>query len=74
MNRPEPRASYKLEEGESKLTYAKDEKIPNAALFRINREDHTVGNVLRMYVCFQGGTEAQAHPPPRWNACCRSLL
>ena len=48
MNRPEPRSSYKLEEGDSKLVYAKDEKIPNAALFRINREDHTVGNVLRM--------------------------
>ena len=48
MNRPEPRKSYKLEQGESKLTYAKDAKIPNAALCRINREDHTVGNVLRM--------------------------
>ena len=48
MNRPEPRKSYKLEQGESKLTYAKDPKIPNAALCRINREDHTVGNVLRM--------------------------
>ena len=30
------------------MTYTKDEKIPNAALFKVNAEDHTVGNVLRM--------------------------
>jgi len=25
-----------------------DEKVPNAATFRVAREDHTMGNLLRM--------------------------
>lgn len=48
MNQPERSATYILEEGQQKMTYQKDEKIPNAALYKINAEDHTVGNVLRM--------------------------
>ena len=48
MNQPERSAAYLLGEGQQKVTYSKDEKIPNAALFKINAEDHTIGNVLRM--------------------------
>ena len=48
MNQPERSAAYVLPEGTQKMTYTKDEKIPNAALFKINCEDHTVGNVVRM--------------------------
>ena len=48
MNQPERSATYKCDEGQQKVTYSKDEKIPNAALFKINAEDHTIGNVLRM--------------------------
>jgi|TARA_B110000090_G_C12926831_1_gene271919 DNA-directed RNA polymerase II subunit RPB11 len=48
MNQPERSHTYILREGQQKMTYQKDEKIPNAALYKINAEDHTVGNVLRM--------------------------
>ena len=48
MNQPETSRAYVLAEGVKKLTYAKDEKIPNAALFKVNCEDHTVGNTVRM--------------------------
>jgi DNA-directed RNA polymerase subunit L len=32
------------------VSFEKDTKIMNAASFTIEREDHTVGNILRMYV------------------------
>ena len=38
--------SYYLEENDKKVTFKKDEKIPNAATFQINKEDHTLGNLL----------------------------
>ena len=31
----------------SRITITKDTKVPNAAHFTINKEDHTVGNLLR---------------------------
>jgi len=39
-----------LKEGEKKITTIKDTKIPNAATFVVKKEDHTVGNLLRMCV------------------------
>ena len=38
-----------------------DEKVPNAALFVVSREDHTVGNLMRMCV----------PPLPRPRRCSR---
>lgn len=32
----------------SRVTYQKDTKIQNAASFTLQKEDHTLGNVLRM--------------------------
>ena len=50
MNAPERSASFLLDEdaGEVKVTYTADTKVSNAGTFRFNKEDHTVGNLLRM--------------------------
>lgn len=37
-----------LEDDEKRLEYERDQKIPNAGTFTINKEDHTVGNLIRM--------------------------
>jgi DUF1365 family protein len=34
---------------DGRVAYERDMKIMNAATFTVQREDHTVGNVLRMY-------------------------
>ena len=52
MNAPNRSDSYLLPEGAQKVAYEKDTKIANAGKFTILREDHTVGNLLRMYVLF----------------------
>jgi len=33
-----------------RVSFEKDTKIPNAVTFTIRKEDHTLGNLLRMYV------------------------
>lgn len=49
MNAPERSASFLLDEdaGEQKIEYTADTKVTNAGLFKLNKEDHTVGNLLR---------------------------
>ena len=29
-----------------RITHTKDTKVPNAAIFTVNKEDHTLGNIL----------------------------
>ncbi|KAE8991120.1 hypothetical protein PR003_g21468 [Phytophthora rubi] len=48
MNAPSRSDSYLLPEGAQKVTYEKDTKISNAGKFTILREDHTMGNLIRM--------------------------
>eukprot|EP00568_Trieres_chinensis_P004994 CAMPEP_0183296804 /NCGR_PEP_ID=MMETSP0160_2-20130417/4241_1 /TAXON_ID=2839 ORGANISM="Odontella Sinensis, Strain Grunow 1884" /NCGR_SAMPLE_ID=MMETSP0160_2 /ASSEMBLY_ACC=CAM_ASM_000250 /LENGTH=127 /DNA_ID=CAMNT_0025458479 /DNA_START=106 /DNA_END=489 /DNA_ORIENTATION=- len=50
MNAPERSACFILDEdnGEVKVEYAADTKVNNAGTFTFNKEDHTVGNLLRM--------------------------
>lgn len=31
----------------SRITIEKDTKVPNAAIFTVNKEDHTLGNLIR---------------------------
>ncbi|MCJ1334460.1 DNA-directed RNA polymerase II core subunit [Thelotrema lepadinum] len=38
---------FLLEENEKKVTEAPDTRIPSSALFTFNKEDHTLGNLLR---------------------------
>ncbi|KAI8905334.1 DNA-directed RNA polymerase [Powellomyces hirtus] len=47
-NAPAIHEIYLLPEGVDKVTEIKDTKIPNAATFHLEKEDHTLGNVLRM--------------------------
>ena len=46
-NAPPRFESFLLMPGEKKMTIEKDTKVPNAACFYLNKEDHTLGNVLR---------------------------
>ncbi|XP_071789594.1 carbohydrate deacetylase-like [Asterias amurensis] len=47
MNAPPTFESFILYEGDKKITIEKDTKVPNAAIFHVNKEDHTLGNMLR---------------------------
>lgn len=47
MNAPASFESFLLHDGEKKIVIQKDTKVPNAAHFIINKEDHTLGNLLR---------------------------
>ncbi|KAK7484079.1 hypothetical protein BaRGS_00014671 [Batillaria attramentaria] len=46
MNAPPTFESFLLFEGEKKITIEKDTKVPNAAIFTVNKEDHTLGNMI----------------------------
>ncbi|KAK0574734.1 hypothetical protein LWI29_028278 [Acer saccharum] len=48
MNAPDRYERFVVPEGTKKVSYERDTKIINAASFTIEREDHTVGNILRM--------------------------
>ncbi|KAL6509587.1 DNA-directed RNA polymerases II, IV and V subunit 11 [Orobanche gracilis] len=48
MNAPDRYERFVLPEGVSKVSYERDTKIINAASFTIEREDHTIGNIIRM--------------------------
>ena len=48
MNAPPRRDQYKREEGEKMCEVIPDAKIPNSMIYQINREDHTLGNLVRM--------------------------
>jgi DNA-directed RNA polymerase II subunit RPB11 len=47
MNAPE-RFEFLDEPNQKKISFEKDTKIPNAATITIFKEDHTLGNLLRM--------------------------
>jgi DNA-directed RNA polymerase II subunit RPB11 len=48
MNAPERSAAFILEDDEEKIEYAADTKVSNAGTFTLNKEDHTMSNLLRM--------------------------
>ncbi|PIK41342.1 putative DNA-directed RNA polymerase II subunit RPB11-a-like [Apostichopus japonicus] len=47
MNAPPTFESFILFDGEKKITIEKDTKVPNAVIFHVQKEDHTLGNMLR---------------------------
>uniref|UniRef100_A0A5S6QI70 Probable DNA-directed RNA polymerase II subunit RPB11 n=1 Tax=Trichuris muris TaxID=70415 RepID=A0A5S6QI70_TRIMR len=47
MNAPPSFESFLLFDGEKKISAQKETKVPNAYLFIINKEDHTMGNLLK---------------------------
>ncbi|KAF9363335.1 MAG: DNA-directed RNA polymerase [Benniella sp.] len=48
MNAPDRFELFVLPDGVRKLTITPDTKIPNAASFKVEKEDHTLANMLRM--------------------------
>eukprot|EP00275_Glaucocystis_incrassata_P001104 EC121817.1.p1 GENE.EC121817.1~~EC121817.1.p1 ORF type:complete len:123 (+),score=27.94 EC121817.1:196-564(+) len=48
MNAPDRFELFVLPEGVKKVSVSKDAKIVNAATFTVEREDHSVGNIVRM--------------------------
>lgn len=48
MNQPDRYERFVLTEGQQKVRYDKDTKLANAGTFTIQREDHTMGNLIRM--------------------------
>lgn len=47
MNAPRPDEHIRLSDGENKIYYEVDQKIADAGTFRLMKEDHTIGNILR---------------------------
>ncbi|XP_053202123.1 DNA-directed RNA polymerase II subunit RPB11-like [Panonychus citri] len=47
MNAPPAFESFLLFEGEKKIIIEKETKVQNAAIFTVNKEDHTLGNLIR---------------------------
>jgi len=48
MNAPDRYERFVVPQGDKKVAYDRDLKVMNAATFVVQREDHTIGNVLRM--------------------------
>ncbi|KAI5804193.1 DNA-directed RNA polymerase [Peziza echinospora] len=46
-NAPDRFELFILGDGESKVTMKPDTRAPNTAIFTFNKEDHTLGNLLR---------------------------
>ncbi|KAJ4841581.1 hypothetical protein Tsubulata_014504 [Turnera subulata] len=48
MNAPDRYERFVVPEGVKKVTFERDTKIINAGSFTIEREDHTIGNIVRI--------------------------
>lgn len=48
MNAPDRYERFVVPEGVQKVSYERDTKVLNAGTFVLQREDHTIGNLLRM--------------------------
>ena len=71
MNAPERPRSYQLDEGQARMTYEPDQRVASAGTFTINKEDHTVGNLLRMQLLRDGDTRFAGYqlPHPLEHVC-----
>lgn len=49
MNAPERYEVTTLPEGVDRITVSFDPRLPNAAVYQIQLEDHTMGNLIRMF-------------------------
>ncbi|XP_050426115.1 DNA-directed RNA polymerase II subunit RPB11 [Adelges cooleyi] len=47
MNAPPTFESFLLYDGEKKIVKEVDTKVTNAAIFTVNKEDHTLANMIR---------------------------
>ena len=60
-----------LDEGQARMTYEPDQRVASAGTFTINKEDHTVGNLLRMQLLRDGDTRFAGYqlPHPLEHVC-----
>ena len=72
-NAPERFLSWRWEDDdqENRLEYTPDTKIPNAGLFKLHKEDHTMGNLLRMQLLRDHKVRFAAYkiPHPLIHSC-----
>ena len=61
-NAPEPHEAFLLEEGQEKCTYEIDQKRPNAGRLTVEKEDHTIGNLIR-HELFEDPQVCSEHAP-----------
>jgi len=54
MNAPHPAEHIHLSEDEKKITYEEDQKVADAGTFTVLKEDHTLGNIVRMSLLRDG--------------------
>ena len=71
MNATERHRSYQRAEGQARMTYEPDQRVASAGTFTINKEDHTVGNLLRMQLLRDGDTRFAGYqlPHPLEHVC-----
>lgn len=50
MNQPDRYERFMLPEGKAKAEYQEDAKLQNTGSYEIQREDHTLGNLVRMHL------------------------
>ncbi|KAJ4380167.1 DNA-directed RNA polymerase II core subunit [Didymella sp. IMI 355093] len=46
MNAPDRFELFLLDDGQQKIEYKEETRVPNTAIFTFNKEDHTLGNLL----------------------------
>ena len=61
MNAPPRFESFMLYEGEKKIEVKKEVNVSDAALFTLNREDHTLGNILKTQLLRDPKVRALTH-------------
>ena len=66
-NIPDRLNAVLVPEGIARVSYVADSKMTNTGTFTFRREDHTLGNLLRMYVSPFSLTPT--HPPTWWWGC-----
>ncbi|KCV68544.1 hypothetical protein H696_04836 [Fonticula alba] len=49
INAPDPNSLVYNEDNTPKVTFHVEPTVPNAGTFELDREDHTLGNLIRMY-------------------------
>ncbi|RKF59166.1 DNA-directed RNA polymerase II subunit RPB11 [Erysiphe neolycopersici] len=50
MNAPDRFELFLLAEGEKKCVESADTRTPNSSIFKVNKEDHTLANMLRAHL------------------------
>ncbi|CAD6503282.1 BgTH12-02949 [Blumeria graminis f. sp. triticale] len=50
MNAPDRFELFLLADGEKKCSEAADTRTPNSSVFTVNKEDHTIANILRAHL------------------------